>query len=200
MTDQKKAANKWQKMAEDTQQDESAAEAKAADAWEAMLADMTPEEKAEALLARLLDVQEAANTAEERVIRTMAEMENLRRRTDRDIDNARKYAVEKLLKELLAVLDSMDRGLEALPADDAALSSARDGLSMTHGMMLKVLESQGVRLIAPEVGGSFDPNLHEAVSMQPQEGMGSKEVVNVLQPGYQLNGRVVRAAMVVVTP
>lgn len=200
MTDQDQAANKWQKIAEEAQQEETAAEAKASDAWEAMLADMSPEEKVEALIARMVDVQEAANTAEDRVMRTMAEMENLRRRTERDIDNARKYAVEKLLKELLAVVDSMDRGLQALPADDKSLSSARDGLSMTRDMMLKVLESQGVSLIAPEVGKSFDPNLHEAVSMQAQEGMGSKEVVNVLQPGYQLNGRVVRAAMVIVTP
>ncbi len=200
MTDQDQAANKWQKIAEEAQHQETAAEAKASDAWETMLADMSPEEKAEALIARLVDVQEAANTAEDRVMRTMAEMENLRRRTDRDIDNARKYAVEKLLKELLAVVDSMDRGLQALPADDKSLSSARDGLSMTRDMMLKVLESQGVSLIAPEAGDTFDPNLHEAVSMQAQEGMGSKEVVNVLQPGYQLNGRVVRAAMVIVTP
>jgi len=200
MTDQDQAANKWQKMAEEAEQEETAAEAKAADAWEAMLADMSPEEKVEALIARLVDVQEAADTAEDRVMRTMAEMENLRRRTDRDIDNARKYAVEKLLKELLAVVDSMDRGLQAIPADDKALSSARDGLSMTRDVMLKVLDSQGVSLIAPETGETFDPNLHEAVSMQAQEGMGSKEVVNVLQPGYALNGRVVRAAMVVVTP
>ena len=133
-------------------------------------------------------------------MRVMAEMDNLRRRTERDIESARKFAVEKLLRALLPVIDSLDRGLQAMVGEDQVTIAAREGLEMTREVMLKTLSSHGIKLIAPAIGDQFNAEFHEAVMMRAEEGVAGNSIVEVFQPGYLLNERLVRAASVIVTP
>lgn len=127
-----------------------------------------------------------------------AEMENVRRRLERDVSNARKFGSERLIVELLPVIDSLVRGIEESSSDDAAVKSLRDGMEMTLDMLHKTLEKNGVSEISPEKGAAFDPSLHEAMAMQPAPDAESNTILQVMQRGYSLNGRVVRAAMVMV--
>ena len=132
----------------------------------------------------------------DKAMRAHAEMENLRKRTARDIENAHKYALDKFIAELLPVLDSMELGLAA--ADTAGnVDSLREGIDLTLKKFQDVLEKFGIAIIDPQ-GEKFDPDRHEAVSMQELEGAESGTVVSVMQKGYELNGRLVRPAMVIV--
>ena len=132
----------------------------------------------------------------DKAMRAHAEMENLRKRTARDIENAHKYALDKFVAELLPVLDSMELGLAA--ADTAGnVDSLREGIDLTLKKFQDVLEKFGIAIIDPQ-GEKFDPDRHEAVSMQELEGAESGTVVSVMQKGYELNGRLVRPAMVIV--
>ncbi len=198
MTDQ--SENKWKKMAQKSDTEEVLAEKALLQEIDDSLSERDDDEKLDWLKEELVKAQESAQKEADRLMRTLAEMDNLRRRTDRDIENARKYAVEKLLKALLPAMDSMDRGLQVMIGDDPTVVGAREGLIMTREMTLSVLQQHGIVLIDPKEGDTFNPTLHEAVSMQAQEGLESNAVVNALQPGYELNGRVIRAAMVTVTP
>jgi molecular chaperone GrpE len=139
----------------------------------------------------LSDLKEAA-------IRAKAEAENVRRRAERDVQNAHKYGVEKLLNDLLPVVDSLVRGLEGDEPTDAHAKALREGMVLTLGLLEKTLEKHGVSVINPERGEAFNPAAHEAMAMQPAEGLESNTVIQVLQKGYMLNGRVLRAAMVMV--
>ena len=130
------------------------------------------------------------------VLRTQAEMENLRKRTSRDIENAHKYALDKFIKELLPVIDSLELGISAgNDADD--LESLIEGMDLTLKKFVDTLGKFGVAVVDP-VGEKFDPEKHEAVSMQEIEDVEAGNVVTVMQKGYELNGRLVRPAMVVV--
>lgn len=128
--------------------------------------------------------------------RTQAEMENLRKRTLRDIENAHKYALERFVADLLPVIDSLELGIQA--ADTAGdTTSLRDGMDLTLKKFSGCLEKFGVVVLVPE-GEKFNPEKHEAVSMAEVDGMEPGTVMSVLQKGYELNGRLVRPAMVVV--
>ncbi len=128
--------------------------------------------------------------------RTQADMENLRKRTSRDIENAHKFALEKFLNELLPVIDSLVLGIQAS-------ESASDSDSMVEGMNLTLkkftdtLEKFGVEVIDPQ-GEKFNPDRHDAVSMAESDEYESGNIMSVLQKGYELNGRLIRPAMVVV--
>lgn len=132
----------------------------------------------------------------DKALRAQAEMENLRKRTSRDIENAHKYALEKFVSELLPVLDSMELGIEASSSAED-IDSMREGMELTLKKFRDTLFKAGVELIDPQ-GEKFDPEQHEAVSMQEIEGSEPGTVVAVMQKGYALNGRLVRPAMVVV--
>lgn len=129
--------------------------------------------------------------------RTRADMENLRKRTTRDIENAHKYALERFLTELLPVLDSLELGIQASNTT-ADLSSVREGMQLTLKKFADSLEKAGVVAVDPQ-GQKFNPERHSAVSMVAVEGTEPGTVINVLQKGYELNGRLVRPAMVVVS-
>ena len=133
----------------------------------------------------------------EKALRIQAEMENLRKRTTRDIENAHKYALEKFLGELLPVMDSIELGLSVTSESSADISSLKEGMELTHKMLVSLLEKYGVKIIDP-AAQKFNPEQHEAVSMLEQEGATSGHVISVMQKGYELNGRLVRPAMVVV--
>ena len=139
-----------------------------------------------------LEVREHAD----KVLRATAELENIRKRAARDVENAHKYALEKFLNGLLPVIDSMELGINASQSAED-LESLREGMDLTLKMLFDCLEKFGVKALDPG-GEKFDPDWHEAVSMQELEGSAAGQVVTVMQKGYELNGRLVRPAMVVV--
>ena len=139
-----------------------------------------------------MEVRESVDKA----LRATAELENIRKRTSRDIENAHKYALERFVNELLPVIDSMELGINASQSAED-IESLREGMDLTLKKLFDCLEKFGVKAIDP-AGEKFDPEWHEAVSMQELEGSDAGQVVTVMQKGYELNGRLVRPAMVVV--
>ena len=132
-------------------------------------------------------------------LRGQAEMENLRRRQSRDLENAHKRALDKFVTELLPIYDSMELGLNAANADEASLEAVREGLEMTIKMFLSSLAKFGLEQVNPEDGDTFDPEMHQAMAMQPVEGIEANQVLTVAQKGFQFNGRLLRPAMVMVS-
>ena len=134
----------------------------------------------------------------EALIRSQADLQNVRRRAERDVENAHKYAVEKFVKDLLAVLDSMDRALELAETTEGFDESMLEGTQMTHKLLLDTAAKHGVEPINP-LGEVFDPQEHQAMSMVESADHEPNTVMAVMQKGYKLEGRVIRAAMVMVT-
>ncbi|MDY6840963.1 MAG: nucleotide exchange factor GrpE [Pseudomonadota bacterium] len=148
---------------------------------------------AEALQARVQEFQE-------QVLRSQAEMQNVRRRAEIDVEKAHKFALEKFVKELLPVADSLEKAVESTEGHEESgelITSIREGVEMTLGLFMSSLKKFNVEQINP-VGEPFDPQRHEAMSMVPAPDAEPNSVVAVVQKGYLLNGRVVRPAMVVV--
>lgn len=131
----------------------------------------------------------------DRYLRAAAEIENVRKRAGRDLENARKYALEGFSRDLLAVKDSLEMGLQA--ADNADAESLLAGKAATLKLLTTTLERFGIEELDP-AGEPFDPEMHEAMTMQPSNDVEPGSVLNVVQKGYSLNGRLLRPAMVVV--
>ncbi len=148
----------------------------------------------DALHARIAELEAGNAELRETVLRERAEIENQRRRLHRDLEQARRFANERLLNELLPVYDSLESGLAAGGNDVAAI---REGISLTLKALLKVAESNGMQQVDP-LGQPLDPERHHAVSMVEAEGHAPGTVVNVLQKGYVLNDRLLRPALVAV--
>lgn len=145
--------------------------------------------------ATLSELQAKADENWDRYLRAAAEVENIRKRSVRDVEHARKYALEGFGKEMLAVRDSLEMGLEsAMSADAEAL---REGSAATLKLLIGALQRFGVTEVDPE-GEPFDPEMHEAISVQPAADAEPGSVLKVVQKGYVLNGRLLRPAMVVV--
>lgn len=151
----------------------------------------------EQLHLTLQDAQAKADEHWNQLLLVKAEMENTRRRVEREADNARKYALEKFVNELLPVKDSLDLGFAAAGEPGADLAKVREGLALTMNMMGSALEKFGVKEINPQ-GEKFNPERHQAMSMQVVPNAAPNTVVAVYQKGYALNDRLVRPAMVVV--
>lgn len=132
----------------------------------------------------------------DKALRAAAELDNIRKRTSRDIENAHKFALERFINELLPVVDSMELGINASQSAED-IEGLREGMDLTLKKLFDCLGKFGVKTIDP-AGEKFDPEWHEAVSMQELEGSEPGQVVTVMQKGYELNGRLVRPAMVVV--
>jgi molecular chaperone GrpE len=141
------------------------------------------------------ELQAIADENWDRYLRAAAEVENIRKRATRDVEQARKYALENFGRELLAVKDSLEMGLEAAESADA--DSLREGSAATLKLLTTTLERFGVSEIDPE-GEPFDPEQHEAMTMQPSADVEPGSVLTVIQKGYSLNGRLLRPARVVV--
>ena len=133
----------------------------------------------------------------DQMMRLRAEIENNRKRAERDIESAHKYANRSLIESLLPVIDSMEMGLAAAAGDNATLESIREGSELTTNMLVQVLERSGLEQIDP-LGEKFDPDRHQAIKMTEAEGAESGAVVEVMQKGFLLNDRLVRPAMVIV--
>ena len=150
----------------------------------------------EFLQEQLKKIQDESKENLDKVLRAQAEMENLRKRTIRDVENAHKYALEKFINELLPILDSLELGLSA-SANTKNVDEFYKGMELTLEMFNKALEKFGVKIIDPQ-GEKFNPELHEAVSMQEIEDSESGIIIAVMQKGYLLNDRLIRPAMVIV--
>ncbi|MCK7544009.1 nucleotide exchange factor GrpE [Marinobacter bryozoorum] len=152
-----------------------------------------PENDADSMEARMQEMQD-------QMLRTQAEMQNVRRRAEIDVEKAHKFALEKFVKELLPVADSLEKAVESTEnqqSSDELVVSIREGVEMTLDLFMKSLGKFNVQQVNP-VGEPFDPQLHEAMSMVPAPDAEPNSVVAVVQKGYTLNERLVRPAMVVV--
>ncbi|MEG1974460.1 MAG: nucleotide exchange factor GrpE [Citrobacter sp.] len=138
---------------------------------------------------------EAETRERDNVLRIKAEMENLRRRTELDVEKAHKFALEKFVNELLPVLDSLDRALEVADKDNDAMAAMVEGIELTRKSMLDVVAKFGVQVVA-DIDVPMDPNVHQAIAMVESDDVAAGNVLMVMQKGYTLNGRTIRAAMV----
>jgi molecular chaperone GrpE len=184
--------------------EEAASEAESPEAAEA------PEEAVElADMSKAELFKDAENAREETAkfrdaaLRAEAEMQNVRRRASKDVEHAHKFGAEKLIQNLLPVIDSLEKALESseLVKDldqDHSAKAVLDGVGLCHKMFLDTLGKENVAVVDPH-GEPFDPNLHQAMSMVENPDMEPNSVVAVIQKGYQLNGRLVRPAMVMVS-
>ncbi|MFT5427139.1 MAG: molecular chaperone GrpE [Gammaproteobacteria bacterium] len=169
---------------------------------EAMETDTSAETDAEDVTIESLSEQievlkTAAADSLDKAVRAQAELDNVRKRTARDIQNAHKYSLDKFINELLPVLDSMELGINAADTVED-VSSLREGMELTMKMFSSSLEKSGVSSVEPKNGDKFNPDQHEAVTMQEVEDAESGTIVTTLQKGYELNGRLIRPAMVIV--
>ncbi|PSS47556.1 nucleotide exchange factor GrpE [Enterobacter sp. FS01] len=140
-------------------------------------------------------VVEAQNRERDGILRIKAEMENLRRRTELDVEKAHKFALEKFVNELLPVIDSLDRALEVADKANPDLAPMVEGIELTLKSMLDVVKKFGVEVVA-DTNVPMDPNVHQAIAMVESEDVAAGNVLMVMQKGYTLNGRTIRAAMV----
>ena len=134
----------------------------------------------------------------EQLLRTLADLDNTRKRAERQVSDARVYAIEKFAGDLLSVADNLERGLAALDADDDALQGAREGIELTLKSLLDAFAKYNLEQISPS-DEPFNPELHEAMTMVPVPNVEPNTVIDVLEKGYQLNGRLIRPARVVVS-
>ncbi|MDF1817415.1 MAG: nucleotide exchange factor GrpE [Immundisolibacteraceae bacterium] len=139
---------------------------------------------------QLQAARDEANELRDASLRAVAEQENLRRRTQRDVQNAHKFGAEKILRELVEVADNLEAAL-------ASEDSGGEGVKMTLDLLLKTFEKNQVVVVSPE-GELFDPELHQAMTMQPTDEVEANHVLQVIQKGYRLHDRLLRPAMVVV--
>lgn len=133
----------------------------------------------------------------EAMLRMQAEMDNLRKRLMRDLEKSRKLALEKIMKDLLQVWDSIERGLE-VTGDSVTVDSLKQGQELTLKMLEKVLQDHDLNVIDP-LGQPFDPGFHEAMTVMPSAEVAENTVIEVLQKGFKLHDRLIRPAMVVVS-
>ena len=167
------------------------AEESAADA----VADLTLEEA----LARLADAEEKCGRFEDKFLRVQAEMQNLRRRTEQDVQRAHKFGQERFSSELLVVMDNLERALNAASDhEDDVVKAIHEGVNLTLKSFADCFEKFNIEAVDP-MGEPFDPALHQAMSIQENGKVEPNTVIAVMQKGYTLHGRVLRPAMVVVS-
>ena len=152
----------------------------------------------EHLQQQLAEAEAKAKEHWDQLLRVKAEQENLRRRHEREVENAHKYALERFVQDLLPVIDSLEMGAEAAAGEGATLEKVREGTELTLKMLLSTIEKFGIQAVHPE-GEPFNPDYHQAMSMLESPEHAANTVMNVMQKGYTLNERLIRPAMVVVS-
>ena len=152
----------------------------------------------ESLQAELAAAQEQIAAQQDDVIRAQAEVQNIRRRAEQDVAKAHKFGQEKLVMELLGLVDNLERAITASKADNATLENLLEGVEMSQNMLLEGLKKFQVEQLDPH-GEPFNPEQHEAMTAVPNPDMEPNTVMDVFQKGYTLNGRLIRPAMVVVS-
>jgi molecular chaperone GrpE len=148
------------------------------------------------------ELAKEAAELKDRLLRTLAEMENLRRRTEREVGDARLYGVSNFARDILGVADNMRRAIETLGPEgrqnvDPGVKALIEGVELTERELLKVLEKNGVKKLEPK-GEKFDPNLHQAMYEVPDPSLPAGQVVQVVQDGYTIGDRILRPAMVAI--
>jgi molecular chaperone GrpE len=161
--------------------------------------DAAPEGPDDNLVA-MLDVLQAENTVlKDQMLRVAAEAENAKRRAEREANDARAYAIQRFARDLLGVADNLSRALQHEPvADDPAVKNFVLGVELTEKELVQAFERNGLKKVEPPKGSKFDPNLHQAMMEQPSPDVEPGSVIQVMQAGYELMGRIVRPALVVV--
>lgn len=194
--------------AEAEAQADAKAQAKAkAKAYEETAATQDPEFEGEngeteasvaALQAKIESLSAAMESAKEQVLRSQAEAQNSQRRAQQDIEKAHKFGQEKLVADLLPVVDNLERALDSLDRDNPDFKAVIEGIELTHKSFVDALAKHKVEAVDPK-GEPFDPDLHQAMTMVENPDVEPNTVVDVFQKGYTLHGRLVRPAMVVVS-
>ncbi|MGR5144475.1 nucleotide exchange factor GrpE [Photobacterium sp. DNB23_23_1] len=184
---------------EQLQQDVEAVETESA---EEEVVEMTLEEQQAARIAELeaalLTSDAKVREQQDSVLRARADVENMRRRSEQEIDKARKFALNKFAEELLPVIDNMERAIEMADKNDEAVKPMVEGVDLTLQTMMGTVEKFGLKQLNP-MGEAFNPEFHQAMSIQESADHAPNTVMLVMQKGYELNGRVIRPAMVMVS-
>jgi molecular chaperone GrpE len=160
-----------------------------------------PDDGQEAAASPVEVMAREAAELRDRLLRTLAEMENLRRRTEREVAESRVYGVASFARDILTIADNMDRALQTLRAelsDNLAVKPLLDGVELTERELLKVLEKHGVRKFEPQPREKFDPNLHQAMYEVPDPTLPAGTVAQVVQAGFMIGDRMLRPALVAV--
>ena len=150
------------------------------------------------LSKKLALAEQKVKDQQDSVIRAKAEMENVRRRATQDVEKAHKFALDKFADGLLPVIDSMEMAISHADKEDEALKPMIEGVELTLKSMLTTIEKFGLTVIDPK-DQAFDPEKHQAMSMQAVDGVPANQIIAVMQKGYELNGRLIRPAMVMVS-
>lgn len=191
---------KSENLNEQSDAENTAAETPADDAEEVYEGQRSPDEVIDALLSENQGLRDEKDALKDQMLRVAADMENLRRRTQRDVTDARQYAITNFARDVLSIGDNLDRAISAVPEDEkengsTALVSLVEGMEMTGREMVRIFAKHGVTKEEPE-GEKFDPNRHQAMFEVPNLSVASGTVVQVMQAGYMLGERVLRPAMV----
>ncbi|WP_026374601.1 nucleotide exchange factor GrpE [Aestuariibacter salexigens] len=169
-----------------------------ADAENAGAQDVSDIERIAELEAALAEANAKVEEQKDSVLRARADMENARRRAEAEVDKARKFALERFAGELLPVIDNLERALQVANADDEVVKPLLEGVDLTLKSFVSTIDKFGLKVINPQ-GEAFNPELHQAMSMQESDEVAPNTVMAVMQKGYELNGRLLRPAMVMVS-
>jgi len=151
-----------------------------------------------ALEAALENANATIDGQKEAVLRARADMDNARRRADLDVEKARKFALERFAGELLPVIDNLERAMQVADAENELVKPIVEGIDLTFKSFVSTVEKFGLEIVDPQ-GQAFNPELHQAMAMQPSTEHAPNTVMAVMQKGYTLNGRLLRPAMVMVS-
>ena len=206
----KQTTENFEQQAQEAAQQEAAKEAAEQAAEQALGSDEQPETQQQTAAAadnqadRIAELELALTKAEakvneqkESVLRSQAEMENVRRRASQDVEKAHKFALEKFANELLTSVDNLERAMQAADTENPELKSFLEGIELTYKSLTSTLDKFGVKAVGEE-GEVFNPDLHQAMSMQESAEHKNNTIIAVMQKGYELNGRLLRPAMVMV--
>jgi molecular chaperone GrpE len=195
-TDIEQSAAEAESVAEAVEETAGAAQMEAAEEGASQERDSTDEEPS--LEEVIAELQGEVAAARDQALRAQADAQNAKRRAEQDVEKARKFALEQFTKELLPVVDNLERALEAASGEDEVLKPIAEGVELTLKSFLDAMGRFKIECIDPQ-GEPFDPNLHQAMSMVENDEVEPNSVIAVMQKGYTLNGRLVRPAMVMVS-
>ncbi|WP_404339533.1 nucleotide exchange factor GrpE [Pseudoalteromonas mariniglutinosa] len=170
----------------------------AVEAAEQQQGEMSPEAEIALLHSELEAAKQTINDQKDSVVRAAADVENMRRRAAQDVEKAHKFALEKFTNELLPVIDNLERAIEFSDKENETLKPLLEGIDMTVKSFNDAVAKFGVEIVNPQ-GEQFNPDFHQAMSIQPSNDVSPNTVLAVMQKGYTLNGRLLRPAMVMVS-
>ncbi|BDF93980.1 nucleotide exchange factor GrpE [Pseudoalteromonas sp. KAN5] len=198
MSEQTKSPEQEVELNEELEQMQAEVEA-AVEAADAHAGDeISPEAEIAMLYAELEDAKKTIDSQKDSVVRAAADVENMRRRAAQDVEKAHKFALEKFANELLPVIDNLERAIEFSDKENETLKPLLEGIDMTVKSFNDAVAKFGVEIVNPQ-GEQFNPEFHQAMSIQPSNDVTPNTVLAVMQKGYTLNGRLLRPAMVMVS-